>query len=322
MATRTLACLCLLVTQAAAEPRVVIVETPAVGLATLGAQVQLHGGRAIEIETVAEQPGIAIAGRARELVATRDATLVVWVETVETAPPDAPQQRAYVVYVAGPWADRALIELVRVDASVPESELSRTIALKIVGLLDTALAPKPLGTALGVPARELRADGWRVAVGADVIASGDRSPAAGPSLTVEHRANVLALQVAGVLTLRTLLAGSIEQGNATVSIDDAGAVLAVEAGFAHWFARAGGGVTVLHATATTSDGDRGSATVTVPTAELGVGARLRLSSTELALLVGVDHAVIRQRFLVDDMVITDLGRIRAFGRVYISVPLP
>ncbi|MDX2089380.1 MAG: hypothetical protein SFX73_16125 [Kofleriaceae bacterium] len=290
----------------AAEPRVVLVETD-VPVPALGAQVELHSGGSVAVTRITNAGG-PLAAKARTLLDAHDATLVVWVEAGATVPE---AQRVYVVYVAGPWPDRALIELVRVDAATPPNELARIVALKIIGRLDTVLAPQTR-----------RHDAaWRVAIGADVVTGGDRAPAAGPSLSIERRWRPRDLQFSAVVTARTLLASGIEAPRSTVSANDAGLGVAGGLGRGRWFVRAGASATVMWATATSSDGRRGSAVVAIPAVELGVGGRLHLATAEVGLMLGVEHALIRQRFLVDDMVAGDLGRARVMARVSIALPM-
>ena len=153
---------------AIAEPRVVLVEAPGgVALPALGTQVRLHGGEAIAIVKVAEPA--AIGPRAQRLLAEHAATLVVWIEEDAAA---VASERVYVVYVAGARRDRALIELVRFGAATPAAEVERTIALKVVGLLDEVLVARPV-TPLGTPVARRRA-GWPVWLDAG---AGDRARA-------------------------------------------------------------------------------------------------------------------------------------------------
>src|SRR5206468_486081 len=69
---------------------------------------------------------LTFAGRAAAIVEGQD-RIVIWI---------ARAGDGYLVFAAGPWPDRALIELVRVDASIDATELERTLALKIAGLVD------------------------------------------------------------------------------------------------------------------------------------------------------------------------------------------
>lgn len=307
-------------TVAFAEPRVVIVERPDVALPGLAVKVGLHGRERITLTTIAAPAdGSPVATHASDIVVSHDATLVVW---VEVAPITTEHRRTYIVYVAGRWPDRALIELVRVDAATPASELERIIALKVVGLLDFVLVPRHTATALGVPSSSLlRVDQWRFGLGADAMMStGDRGLAAGPALFVERRWRG-DWDVSVHAAARMLLAGTISQDIGVVSIDELGMATGIEVARSSVFAHAGLSGSLLRATAAAADGRRGSVVVAVPSIEVGVGLRVPMSGSELVLMVGFDHALIQQRFLVDGAVIADLGRERAIARLAVSLPL-
>src|SRR5688572_28487705 len=102
---------------AVADSRVVIIETDALALPSLGTRIALHGAGTVDVRTLRDADPATLTARAPRILAEQDATLVVWVQ--------AATERVYVVYVAGKWPDRALIELVRVDAATPASEVER-----------------------------------------------------------------------------------------------------------------------------------------------------------------------------------------------------
>src|SRR6185295_20200877 len=117
---------------AAADPRIVLVETRgAPELPALASQIELQAGRRVTVHAVSARQldPMTYAEQASQLVAAGEASIVVWIAAVD---------RGYLVFAAGGWPGRALIELVRVDAELGAAEIERTIALKIAGLLDAA----------------------------------------------------------------------------------------------------------------------------------------------------------------------------------------
>ena len=292
---------------AAAQPRVVLVETrggPA--LPALAAQLGVHAGGVTIVRVDAEPlPLPEAAAQADALLAEHDAALVLWIGTVSSAT----GATTVVVSAAGPRRDRALIELIRIDAAVPASELERTIALKVAGLLDAALSPRPAANALGASPRI--AARWRLALGAEAVAGGDRSLAAGPSLTGGRRWVHARWTIDAELAARWLVSGTIEGDGARVDVDEvavlAGGSLGHTVGRTRVFAAARVGAALALADGASADGRTGSASVVIPVVALGVGVAVPLSASELVLGAGVQRALIRQRFLVDDTVAADLG---------------
>src|SRR5690349_10430009 len=125
MAARVVAIVCVICglarvaqAQPAAKPvTVVIVETrDAPVLPTLTSQLELHGPARATIETRSQRDAdpFTFVARASEMVANGDASLVVWI---------APVEHGYLVFAAGPWPERALIELARVDETIEPAEL-------------------------------------------------------------------------------------------------------------------------------------------------------------------------------------------------------
>jgi hypothetical protein len=305
------------------EPRVVIVQTgdgPA--LPALAAQVGVHAGGSVTIVSAdADAADLAdSAERATALLTKHDATLVVWVTTSPS-----PTGETVVVYVAGPRRDRALIELIRVESAIAASELERTIALKIAALLDSLLAPPADATPLGV-AVPRPTGGWRLGLGAEtVFGTGDRAIALGPAVSAGHRWVRGRWTIGAGLAARWLIASTIEGEVARLDIDEL-------AGFAHGslgHAVLGGrvvatarlGAAVLLADAASPDGRTGFARVAVPIAGLGVGFAVPISSTEIAVVAGVERTWIHQRFLVDGAVAGDLGTSNFAVVVGLTIPL-
>lgn len=312
--------------EALAGPRVVVVESADRSLLpALAAQVAVHAGPAVSITTVDEPvpDAAAFAIAAPRLVARHGATLVVWVAASTGA---TAADRTFVVYVAGRPTDRALMELVRIRADTPASEVERTIALKVAALLDSVLAT-PAGAALGVAPAPPR---WSIELGAlAAIESGDRELVVGPELALVRSWDLERWRIAARAATRwsiKLGAPAIERAGARTEIDDIGALVgaAIERPLGRWSASASthAGAAVLRASATDGDGRFGSATVIVPFATLGVGLQALVSgATSVRLAIDVERALIHQRFLAAGDVVTDLGRTRLRAGLVLSVPL-
>jgi hypothetical protein len=307
---------------AGAEPRVVLVETKdSPQLPGLAAEVQLHAGRGVVVTTTrdADEGSTVFAARAAQLVAEQGATIVVWVSAVD--------ERTFLVYAAGRWPGRALIELVRLDAATPPNEIERTVALKIAGLFDTILAPRPLGAALGVPIDAGWLSSWRLDVSGSIVAeAGDRSRDGRLAVAIDHRWSVDDWAIAAGLGAHWQPSGTIRGAGGTVSIEEVGpdVFVAGEHRLGAWtlFARPHLSASLLLADGTGRSGAHGSATVFSPSLGVDAGARWALSDmVELVLAVGFDDALIRQQFVVDGMITADLRNARASATLGVSVPL-
>jgi hypothetical protein len=312
---------------AGSEPRVVIVETKdAPSLPGLAAQVQLHAGRAVAVTTTQERSegSLTFTARASQIVDEHDATIVVWVAAIEGA--DA-SQRSFLVYAAGRWPGRALIELVRLDAQTPAGEIERTVALKISGLFDTIIAPRPIGVALGVPVSGGWRSKWRLEVSGSIVReSGDRGADGRLALSIDRRWCRDDWTIAAGLGAHWQPSGAIHGDAGVVSINELGPELFVTGGhrLGSWslFARPHLSASWLLADGTSRNGPRGSATVFSPSIGLDVGATWALSDTvELVIAVGADSAVIQQEFLVDGTITADLRHTRANVTLGVSIPL-
>jgi hypothetical protein len=314
-AVRALCVVMAFAASAAAQTRIVVMETPDVDLPALGTRIVMHGARGVEVITVREASVVGLPARAPEILTANDATLLVWVDAADA------DRRTLVVFVAGTWPDRALIELVRVDAATPPAEIERLVSLKVVGLLDSVLAPKQAATALGVAEADTP-DRWRLALGFDTaLGTADRAFAVGPLIAIERRWSgrvPFGLHAGG----RMLLASTVDNMMAATSIDEymlhAGASITFDRAL---FASASVIGTLLRAHAAVDDGRRGSVSELVPVVQVGVGARLALSTVELSIGLFFEHSGIRQRFLVDGSPVADLGRERGIARIALSVPL-
>jgi hypothetical protein len=311
-----------------ADPHVVIVEaSDSPALPALPAQVTLHAGRPVTVTTARQrgESSTTLAARASQIVVERDATIVVWVATLS----QTDGARSFLVFAAGRWPGRALIELVRFDAATGAADVERTIALKIAGLLDSVTAPRPIGAALGVPVDRTRGGPrWRVdVVGGLVRELGDRAWDGRLELSVDRRLFEGPWRVAAGLGLHWQPGGTIDGSAGVVSIDEVGASLAItiERPFGAWtmFVRPRGIAPLLIAEGISRDDARGSANVVSPAVGLDVGIWWRLSDMlQVGVSVGLEAALIQQRFLVDGSVTADLDRARLRSGLGLSIVLP
>lgn len=308
-----------------AEPLVLIVETrDAPALPGLPAQVQLHAGRPVTVSTL-QQPelgSMTFAERASEIVSEQDASIVVWVAAVEGG--DA-TQRTLLVFAAGRWPGRALIELVRLDANTPPGEVERTVALKVAGLFDTLTTATPIGTALGVAPVSIAR--WRLELDGAVVAErGDRSVDGRVAVGIDRRWDLGGWVVAAGLGAYWQPSGTISAAPGSVSMNELGpsAAVAIERplGSTTLFARSELLASVLLADGRSSQGAEGSATVFSPSAGARLGLRWHMSdSLELAISAGAEAAFTRQQFLVNGEQAADLRTGRIVVAAGLSVPL-
>jgi hypothetical protein len=320
--------MCGLVRAAHAQPvTVVIVEThDAPVLPTLASQVELHGSERATIQTRAERDAdpFTFVGRATEMVAKGEASLVVWITPVE---------HGYLVFAAGPWPGRALIELARVDETIEPAELERTIALKVAGLLDTLLAereassPTVTGSPTSTATQVARDRRWRLEV-AGVVAreSYDRAIDGRTVVAVGRVWHRDAWELTPSLAGYWQPSGTIEGIDGRAAITELGGVAAVEASRAlgpiDALVRPRLTVAALRARGQSNDGRRGAATELAPYVGVEVGARRALApAVWVGLVAGAEVAAIHQKFLVDDEVVADLGRLRLHVGITLTVGL-
>jgi hypothetical protein len=308
---------------AASDPRVVIVETqdgPA--LPALATQVQTYAGRSIAVSTVRDDgTSSTFASRASRVVEERDATVVVWVAVVAA---DVGGDRTFLVYAAGRWPGRALIELVRIDGRTEPGDVERTIALKIAALLDAVTAVRPMGAALGVPTNHTR---WRADVAGSIVhEAGDRDWDGRLSMGVDRRSRFGDWSLAIGIGSHWQPSSTIEGERGYVSLDEVGLELniAAERTFGSWtlFGRPHVSGSLLIARGTSVDGPTGSATLFSPSAGVDVGARWSVSDTiQLVVACTLDVAWFQQRLLVDGVVTADLQYARFGLALGLSIPL-
>lgn len=295
---------------ARAEPRIVIVETRGTpSLPALVSQVATQTGPRASVQIVAARDAdpMTFGTRASSLVASGEATVVVWM---------APVDRGFLVFAAGGWPGRALIELIQVDADLGAAELERTVALKIAGLLDAVLAPRvSAGAILGI--RDSTRPAWRIEIDALVAREPHQRGLDGRVAVAASRAwSYGAWSVAPVLAGYWQPTGTIEGLRGRASITELGAALALEAtrerAPLQLFARPRLTAAVLDARGTSGDGRRGHARLVAPHAGVEAGIRYAVSDRLwLGVVIGGDVALIHHELLVDDETIVDVGQIRA-----------
>ncbi|MFN0245365.1 MAG: hypothetical protein ACKV2T_00570 [Kofleriaceae bacterium] len=320
---RVLCILCLLVHIAAADPRVLVVETRgSPDLPTLASQLELHVAARASI-VVEREPGIdplTFADRASRRVAARDASVVVWL---------APVDRGYVVFAAGSWPGRALIELVHIDGALDSTEIERTIALKIAGLVDALLAtPEPSTSKLALGLAPPVRDRWWTIEVAGVLAreSFERGVDGRTSLAIGHVWRRDRWSVSPQLGGYWQPSGVIDAMAGRVSVVELGASAGVElahdVGTFGAFVRPQFVMATMLARGASTDGRQGEATLVAPYASIEVGARRLISSSAwLGLVGGVDVATIRHELQVDGQTVVDLGRVRLHVGLVLMVGL-
>ena len=303
-----------------AEPRIVLVETRgAPSLPTLATQVDMYASRRASVHVVAASDAdpMTFADRAAQIVATGDATIVVWI---------APVDQGFLVFVAGGRPGRALVERVHVDASLGPAEIERTVALKIAGILDALLAPRAAVQSLldidVEPERE-----WRIEIVAGVSRDWhERGVDGRAALSLSHAwlrdRWSLAPLVGGYWQPSGVIVASVGQA----SITDLGGVAAVEGGVdlgpITVLLRPRFAATALFARGASKDGRHGDTTVFAPYLGIEGGIRRRVADTlQVGLVMGSDFALVHHEFLIDGKTVVDLGRVRLHVGVSLTVSL-
>lgn len=311
---------CIAARTAAAGPAIILADTRGSPvLTTLPAQIELHTSATVERLDASGADPLTYAPTASALVASGQAALVVWI---------APVDHGFLVFASGGWPGRALIELVRVDATMLPAEIERTIALKIAGLLDSLLAPHASAPAvLAIPAAAVERPAWRVdIVGAVARETRQRHFDGRAGVAVGKRFERGPWFVAPVLGAYWQPSGVIDGTRGSASVTELGAAIALDAGRTvgpvELFARPRYALALLLARGTSTDGRRGEATLGAP--YVGGEAGLRVPITDLLAIggsVGADYALIRHKLLIDNETIVDLGRFRLHVGVTLTVTL-
>ncbi|MBX3158689.1 MAG: hypothetical protein KF773_22160 [Deltaproteobacteria bacterium] len=315
---------CCLAGGARAEPRVIVVETrDAPVLPTLVPQVEVHASGRATVGAVVEREAdpLTFAERATAMVAAGEAAIVVWLARVDGG---------YLVFAAGRWPGRALLELVRVDEALGASEIERTIALKVAGLLDVLLA------APSAPAGEARAALGGVRHGAANVGARWRIEVSGQLAREPHERGADPRTVVGIgrawrrggWTLAPSVAGywqpsgAIDGATGRATVTEVGAAIAVEAARGPVFARPRVVLGALRAEGESGDGRAGRATLFAPYAGLEVGVRREISeAAALGVVAGGEVAWRHHELAVDDRVVVDVGRARLHVGVMLTVGL-
>ena len=305
---------------ARAAPTVALVATRgAPVLPALASEIELHAGRAVVVRTVAARDvePMTFGERAAQLVASGEATVVVWI---------APVDRGFLVLAAGAWPGRALVELVRVDAGIGSAEIERTVALKVAGLLDALLAPH-VGARAALGVVGAAPPEWRLEVAGVVAREPHQRGLDGRAVLAVARAWTLGdWLVAPALAGYWQPTGAIDAPRGRASVIEVGAAIALEAdrplGALELFARPRFVAAVLNATGVTSDDRRGDAWVIAPHVGLEAGLRRALSETlRLGVVAGVDAALIHHELQIDGQTVVDLGRVRLHVGISLTMSL-
>jgi len=325
MGARLMALLVVLAAQRAwAEPRILIVETRGTpALPTLASQVEMHAARAVTVDVrqAADLDPLTFPDAAAGLVASGAATIVVWM---------APVDRGYLVFAAGGWPGRALIELVRVPSDIGPAEIERTVALKIAGLLDAMLAPRaelPAVLHIANPARPQPPAAWRVHVEGGVVHEPhERGLDGRVGITVGRTWSRDGWLVAPSAGAHWQPSGGIdsEPGHASITEVDAsvGCELGRELGAWSVFARPRFVAGILFARGATDDGRSGAVTLFAPYAGLEAGARYGLSNVvAIGVVLGLDGALHHHQLLIDGQPIVDIGHVRQHVGLTLTVSL-
>lgn len=299
---------------ALADPRIVIVQTSdAPRFESLATQIRVYAGQSVEVVSVTRpEAGTAFAAHAAGVLAAERATAIVWIAPLL-------EDGSFLVFAAGRWPGRALIELVRLPSNTPPVEAERSIALKIGALLDSLLVKQaPTSTLLGLPEPPAKLApasvdaAWSVGVmGAFVREQGDRGLDGRAGLFAGYRRGSLSARLETYWQSTSDIEGA--GGHVIVLEVGARATLAVHHTTARWRLSIGPqlGAGAQHARGLALDGRASTATVIVPAAGVDVGLS-RTIAPNLRWLVGLgpEVALIRQRFLVNGVVTADLQRLR------------
>lgn len=309
MTRHVVLCLLLIARLAGADPRIVLVETSgAPELPALASQIELRAGRRVTVHAVSARQldPMTYADQASQLVAAGEASIVVWIAAVD---------RGYLVFAAGGWPGRALIELVRVDADLGAAEIERTIALKIAGLLDAMLAVRgSVGAALGVGGA-VRSRWTIEAAGAVAREPHERGYDGRAALGVSRVWWSDAWRVGPALTAYWQPSGTVDGARGRAMLTEIGAAAAFDVG------RDLGAVELVLRTrlvaaglvsaGTSRDGRHGEVTVLTPYLGVEAGVRRAISETvSLGVAIGCDVAMIHRELVIDDATIVDVGRAR------------
>lgn len=316
------AVLCALASTAVAGPSVIVVQTrDAPALPSLATQLALHAPQvSVELRAEPEADPLTFAGRAAQLVAGDD-RIVIWIARVGDG---------YLVFAAGPWPDRALIELVRIDASVEPTELERTLALKIAGLAEAletlrTARPGPIDVAPVVSVDPPRR--WVIEVAGGLARDRhERGTDPRTTLGVGWRWRRGDWSATASVVAYWQPSGTITGEHGRVSVTELGVGVAPELardlGRGSLFGRATIGVAALRARGESEDGRIGTATLAGASTGLAIGARLHLSpSAEIGLSLGAEVASPRRGLLVDQEVVVDAGRLRLTAALTLTVTI-
>jgi hypothetical protein len=304
-----------------AEPAIVLVETrDAPNLPTLASQVELHSSYRATVRSRSDRDAdpLTYADTAAQLVASGEASLVVWL---------APVDRGVLVFVAGRRPGRALVERVLIDASLGPAEIERTIALKLAGLLDELLAPRAtVKTVLAVVPKP-PTETWRIDIGGVVVRDAHQRATDGRGRLGASRGWFRdTLLIAPTVEVHWQPSGAIDNPRGRASITELGTGLAFEVGARlraiELVVRPHFVSAILFARGVSRDGREGNATLVVPYVGADAVARAPVSDTiYLGVIVGTDYALVRNQLQIDGETVVDNGRLRIHVGFCLTVSL-
>lgn len=323
---------------AVAEPRVVVLGSDAEAPRTSFVQtltIQLSGEALVE--TGPQLAAGSLPERLEEaagILAERDATLGVWIEVAEANP----RTFDLVLYAVGRRRDVALVKVAHVEVAEGD-DVDRALALKVGEFLDDMLTVEDPGSrfervVVEVPVRapappptERSAGplGGFVELGmGGVLGGAARQSALLVEAGVQVRRGSRVLEVAAALRAPSAIDVAGPEGR--VIIEERAAAIEVRA-----VARDGRlgaalsgaiGARVLDAVGIAEDGATGQARRIVPVTGGGVEGRFWLGRRlSLRVCVGMELALIDQRFAIDGQEVVAVGEVRATGQVSIVIPL-
>jgi hypothetical protein len=293
-----------------AEPAILLVETrDAPSLPALASQVELHSSyrASVRSRTARDKDPLTYADTAAQLVASGEASLVVWL---------APVDRGVLVFVAGRRPGRALVERVIVDASLGPEEIERTIALKLAGLLDELLAPRATVKTVFAIVPAPRAQEWRVDIGGVIVRDAHQRATDGRARISASRVWFRdAFLLAPAIDVHWQPSGAIDNPRGRASITELGTGLAIEVGARvrslELVARPHFLSSIIFARGVSRDGRQGQTALVVPNVGADAAVRAPVSDAiHLGVVVGTDYALIRNRLEIDGETAVDIGRLR------------
>jgi len=311
---------------------------PQAGL-LLALRIQL--GEDARVEARPAPAGLTRAGRtqaAATLLAAEQARAVVWTEASQGSPPGEDGALTFFVLRPGSQGGADALDAQRVEGP-PGPDLDRTIALKVSEIMEQAqtsstpsegAAPAP-GSAVSAarpPEVVAPAPAWRFRLLAQLAAMAAPVGATGfgpwgPALGAGVSLRLDALRFGALAEVTWLPAVTREDAGARVQVQELTPALRLSA--QTWLGSLWLGPytavawSVVRAEASSADGMVDDASELSPSWLAGAGIELPLSAGfGLALDLGVQVRLRRQRFSVEGRELADSGRARPVGRLALS----